>query len=190
MGKQTLLPPCHWLSSSLGSIETESHSQLMNACQGTRHWSQSSYEETDVHITAAPVTTTANQQPPPRGEDFLAMKKNPSAQRYEYFWDHLLHCLVPSTEQSQQLVSFKSMLASHHHNVTRILRITTFCWEPALAGARGVQRSPAWFGEKHIISRTFSLPLSTDAIFMEKSQNPLNHGLSTRLEIFRLQGLQ
>lgn len=162
----------------------------MNACQGIRHWSQSSYEETDVPITAAPVTTTANQQPPPRGEDFLAMKKNPSAHRCEYFWEHLLHCLVPSTEQSQQLVSFKTVLGSHQHNMTRILHITSFCWESALAGAGGVQRNPAWFGENRIISRTFSLAFSTDAIFMEKRQNPLKRGLGTRSEIFRLQRLQ
>lgn len=56
MGKQTLFHPCHWLSSSPGSTETESHCQLMNSCKGIRHWSHSSYEETDVPIAAAPVT--------------------------------------------------------------------------------------------------------------------------------------
>lgn len=161
----------------------------MNVCQGIRHWSQSSYEETDVHITAIPVATIANQQPPPRGEDFLAMKKNPSAHRREYFWEHLLHCLMPSTGQSQQLVSFKSVLQSHQHNMTRILHITSFFWDSTLAGAGSVQRSPGWFGEE-LISRIISLPFSTDAILMEKCQNPLKHGLGTRSEIFRLQGLQ
>jgi len=136
MGEWTLLPLCHWLSSSPGSIETESHCQLMNACQRIRHWFPSSYEETDVHITAAPIMTIANQQLPPSGKDFLAMKKNPSAQRCNYFWKHLL--LVPLTGQSQQLVSFESVLGSHQHNMTRILHITSFSWESTPAEGKGV----------------------------------------------------
>lgn len=136
MGKQTLLPPCHWLSSSPGSVKTESHCQLMNACQGIRHWSQSSYEETDVHIPAAPVTATACQQPPPRGGGFLAVNQNPSTHRWisgSIFFAAL------GLQQSQASSWFPS----------------SQCWGPTAqheqdtphhqfqAGAGGVRRSPA-----------------------------------------------
>lgn len=44
------------------------------------------------------------------------MKKKSSTHRCEYFWEHLLHCIVPSTRQSQQLVSFNSVRESHNHH--------------------------------------------------------------------------
>lgn len=153
----------------------------MNACQGIRYWSQSSYEETYVHIAGAHVTTTANQQPPPRGEGFLAMKKNPSAHKCEYVWDHLLHHLVPSTGQSQKLVSFKSVLESHQHNMTSILHVS--------AGNQPQLRKRVFregLGRNRSSPGPPPLALPTDG----KMPTPLKHGLDARAEIFRLQGLQ
>lgn len=164
----------------------------MNACQGIRHWAQSSYEETDVPIAAAPVTTTANQQPPPRGEDFLAMKKKSKCPQVQVFLgaSSPLPCAFNGTKPAAAgfLQDSAGVPPAQHDQDPPYHQ---FLLGISPGWARGCSEKPCL-----VWGRTVSSPGPSPWLFPQmlyswkKSQNPLKYGLVRRSEIFRLKGLQ